>query len=86
MAPSAYRARLTEYHPDEVAHIGKELREVAARKALEIKSGEPLSCFALSIYARRPPFRIAVCGVLVGEVRTESEAGSFELLPVGEIW
>jgi hypothetical protein len=47
VARSAYPARLTEYHPDKVAHIGKELREVAARKALEIKSGDAVRPRAL---------------------------------------
>jgi hypothetical protein len=32
----AYRARIAEYHPDKVAHLGQELRELAARKALTI--------------------------------------------------
>jgi preprotein translocase subunit Sec63 len=31
-----YRVRTTEYHPDKLAHLGQELRELAARKALEI--------------------------------------------------
>jgi putative transposase len=31
-----YRARIAEYHPDKLAHLGQELRELAARKALEI--------------------------------------------------
>jgi hypothetical protein len=30
------RARIAEYHPDKLAHLGQELRELAARKALEI--------------------------------------------------
>ncbi|MGA7130514.1 MAG: hypothetical protein WBZ19_29640 [Chthoniobacterales bacterium] len=36
VARIAYRARMAEYHPDKVAHLGQELREVAARRALEI--------------------------------------------------
>ena len=36
IAGAAYRARMTEYHPDKTLHLGKELREPAARKALEI--------------------------------------------------
>jgi hypothetical protein len=35
-ARAAYRTRVAEYHPDKVAHLGEELRELAARKALEI--------------------------------------------------
>jgi len=27
---------MAEYHPDKVSHLGQELREVAARRALEI--------------------------------------------------
>ena len=34
---SAYRARMTEYHPDKVAHLGEELQELARRKVLEIQ-------------------------------------------------
>jgi DnaJ-domain-containing protein 1 len=34
---SAYRSRMMEYHPDKVAHLGKELQELAHRKALEIQ-------------------------------------------------
>ena len=36
VARKAYKARMLEYHPDKVAHLGPELRELAARKALEI--------------------------------------------------
>ena len=36
VARIAYRARMAEYHPDKVSHLGQELREVAARRALEI--------------------------------------------------
>lgn len=32
----AYRQRMSEYHPDKVAKLGKELREVAERKSKEI--------------------------------------------------
>lgn len=34
---AAYRARMHEYHPDKVAHLGEELQEVAHRKAQEIQ-------------------------------------------------
>ena len=34
---SAYRARMQEYHPDKVAHLGEELQKVAHRKAVEIQ-------------------------------------------------
>jgi hypothetical protein len=36
VARITYKARILEYHPDRVAHLGSELRELAARKALEI--------------------------------------------------
>ncbi|MCH2172427.1 DnaJ domain-containing protein [Myxococcota bacterium] len=34
---AAYKARMHEYHPDKVAHLGEELQRVAHRKALEIQ-------------------------------------------------
>lgn len=34
---AAYRARMQEYHPDKVAHLGEELQQLAHRKALEIQ-------------------------------------------------
>ena len=34
---AAYKARMREYHPDKVAHLGEELQQVAHRKALEIQ-------------------------------------------------
>jgi len=34
---AAYRARMQEYHPDKVAHLGEELRALAHRKAQEIQ-------------------------------------------------
>ena len=34
---SAYRARMNEYHPDKVDHLGEELQELAHRKVLEIQ-------------------------------------------------
>jgi uncharacterized membrane protein YkvA (DUF1232 family) len=34
---AAYKARMSEYHPDKVEHLGIELREVAHRKVLEIQ-------------------------------------------------
>jgi hypothetical protein len=36
VARIAYKARMLEYHPDRVAHLGPDLRELAARKALGI--------------------------------------------------
>jgi uncharacterized membrane protein YkvA (DUF1232 family) len=39
---SAYKARMHEYHPDKVAHLGRELRELAHRKALEIQQAHRL--------------------------------------------
>ncbi len=45
IAPSAsretiqagYKARMNEYHPDKVAHLGEDLQKLAHRKALEIQ-------------------------------------------------
>jgi len=34
----AYRARMKEYHPDRVAELGTELRELAHQKTLEIRA------------------------------------------------
>ncbi len=34
---AAYRARMREYHPDRVAHLGEDLQELAHRKTLEIQ-------------------------------------------------
>ncbi|MDH3213971.1 MAG: DnaJ domain-containing protein [Myxococcales bacterium] len=34
---AAYKARMKEYHPDKVAHLGEELQQLAHRKALEIQ-------------------------------------------------
>jgi uncharacterized membrane protein YkvA (DUF1232 family) len=34
---AAYKARMHEYHPDKVAHLGDELQQVAHRKAVEIQ-------------------------------------------------
>ncbi len=34
---AAYKARMHEYHPDKVAHLGEELQKVAHRKAQEIQ-------------------------------------------------
>ena len=34
---AAYKARMSEYHPDKVSHLGEELQELAHRKALEIQ-------------------------------------------------
>ncbi len=34
---SAYRSRMTEYHPDKVAHLGEDLQNLAHRKVLEIQ-------------------------------------------------
>jgi len=33
---SAYRVKLKEYHPDKVAHLGEELKQLAAKKILQI--------------------------------------------------
>ena len=33
----AYRARMHEYHPDRVTHLGEELQKVAHRKAVKIQ-------------------------------------------------
>lgn len=33
----AYRARIAEYHPDKVAHLGPDLRQLAERKTLAIQ-------------------------------------------------
>ena len=40
----AYKARMTEYHPDKVAHLGEELQELAHRKALEIQKAYQQLC------------------------------------------
>ncbi len=34
---AAYRARMHEYHPDKVAHLGEELQKVSHRMAVEIQ-------------------------------------------------
>lgn len=34
---SAYRARMSEYHPDKVAHLGDELQKLAHEKSQEIQ-------------------------------------------------
>ena len=34
---AAYKARMHEYHPDKVAHLGDELQKVAHRKTIEIQ-------------------------------------------------
>lgn len=34
---AAYRARMKEYHPDKVAHLGKELQDLAHEKSQEIQ-------------------------------------------------
>ena len=34
---AAYKARMHEYHPDKVAHLGEELQKVAHRKTIEIQ-------------------------------------------------
>ncbi|MCP4117861.1 MAG: DnaJ domain-containing protein [Desulfobacteraceae bacterium] len=34
---AAYRSLVKQYHPDRVAHLGKELQELANRKFIEIK-------------------------------------------------
>jgi len=45
---------------------------------------EPLASAAIGLPHAGDP--IAICRVLLREVGTESDAGSFELLPVREIW
>ena len=35
---SAYKTKLKEYHPDRVAHLGDELKELSAKKTREIIS------------------------------------------------
>jgi len=35
---SAYRSKLKEYHPDKVAHLGEELKALAAKKTLQINN------------------------------------------------
>ena len=35
---AAYRARMAEYHPDKVAHLGAELRALAEKKAKAIQA------------------------------------------------
>ncbi len=37
---SADKARMNEYHPDEVTHLGEELRELEHRKALEFQRAD----------------------------------------------
>ena len=34
---AAYKARMNEYHPDKVAHLGEDLQKLAHLKALEIQ-------------------------------------------------
>jgi len=34
---AAYKARMSQYHPDKVAHLGEDLQKLAHRKALEIQ-------------------------------------------------
>ncbi len=34
---AAYKARMNEYHPDKVAHLGEDLQKLAHRKSLEIQ-------------------------------------------------
>jgi DnaJ-domain-containing protein 1 len=34
----AYRRRMSEYHPDKVAHLGEEIRQVATEKSKEINA------------------------------------------------
>ena len=35
---AAYKQKLKEYHPDKTENLGKEIKELAARKTLEINS------------------------------------------------
>ena len=39
----AYRVRISEYHPDKVAQLGQELRELANRKSIEINAAYELA-------------------------------------------
>jgi hypothetical protein len=39
----AYRVRIGEYHPDKVAALGEELRELANRKSMEINAAYELA-------------------------------------------
>ena len=41
---AAYKARMQEYHPDKVDHLGEELKELAHRKALEIQKAYQQLC------------------------------------------
>ncbi|MFH0907618.1 MAG: DnaJ domain-containing protein [bacterium] len=41
---AAYKARMQEYHPDKVAHLGKELQELAHRKAQDIQRAHEELC------------------------------------------
>ncbi len=41
---AAYKARMQEYHPDKVDHLGEELQELAHRKALEIQKAYQQLC------------------------------------------
>lgn len=40
----AYRRRMSEYHPDKVAGLGAELRELAEKKAKEINGAYDEAC------------------------------------------
>ena len=42
----AYRQRMSEYHPDKVATLGAELRDLAARKAKAINVAYDQACKA----------------------------------------
>jgi DnaJ-domain-containing protein 1 len=35
---AAYRVKLKEYHPDKVAHLGEELKQLATKKTLQINA------------------------------------------------
>jgi hypothetical protein len=41
---AAYKARMQEYHPDKVAHLGEELQALAHRKAQEIQRAYEQVC------------------------------------------
>ena len=41
---AAYKARMKEYHPDKVDHLGEELQELAHRKTLEIQKAYQQLC------------------------------------------
>lgn len=51
---AAYKARMQEYHPDKVAHLGEELQQLAHRKAVEIQEAYRRVCRPHGDQRRRP--------------------------------